>query len=554
MTPNHARTFRSVAALLMGLALCCGQAPTQSAPGPSQGSLNKPARLEWFRDQGFGIFIHWSVDSQLGTVISHSLVDASPDYVQKFYGELPQTFDPDKFNADDLARLIKMSGARYAVFTTKHHSGFTMFRTRTIQFGIMNTPFHRDVTGELVSALRKQGIAPGLYFSPDDFHWLYEHNIPIARGVPQVQFKANPGLLLYDQQQVRELLSQYGPIDLIFFDGEAQGLRDLAWKMQPNIVVTRGAIETPEQYVPGSPLTGPWEACITMGTAWEYQPQHEIYKSGPDLIRLLIQARARGGNFLLNVGPKPDGELPIEQEERLREIGLWMFVNGEAIYDVRPWNITNENDVWFTSSRDGTTLYAIVDRPWKRGEWLDLVLKSVKATPQTQISVLGQSSKLYEYQPATDPTPSWSQQADGLHIHAMRTQRLQDNSAWPNPAVIRLTHVEKAFTPPIVHTFTPVAVPSTNEVQLKGQWQNPGAPATVELGFEFRTTTGEDKNSRTSPWQPLPLSRAKVPCDFSTVTGELKAGTTYEIRAVVHHPLLAVYGEQVSFTVPASMK
>ena len=106
------------------------------------------------------------------------------------------------------------------------------------------------------------------------------------------------------------MLSQYGPIDLIFFDGEAQGLRDLAWKMQPDIVVTRGAIETPEQYVPGSPLAGPWEACITMGTAWEYQPQHEIYKSGPDLIRLLIQTRARGGNLLLNVGPKPDGELP----------------------------------------------------------------------------------------------------------------------------------------------------------------------------------------------------------------------------------------------------
>jgi alpha-L-fucosidase len=544
--------FRSAAILFVTLLLFCCSGFAQDTSSPTQGSLNKPERLEWFRDQGFGIFIHWSVDSQLGVAISHSLVDASPAYQAKFFGELPQTFDPYKFNADGLADLIELSGARYAVFTTKHHSGFAMFSTSTTTFGIMNTPFHRDVTGEFVTALHKRNLAAGLYFSPDDFHWLYEHSIPTARSVPQVQFKANPALLLYDQQQVRELLTQYGLIDLIFFDGEAQGLRNLAWKLQPDVVVTRGAMETPEQYIPGSPLSGPWEACITMGTAWQYQPQHETYKSGTDLIRLLIQTRARGGNLLLNIGPKPDGELPIEEEERLREIGLWMFVNSEAIYDVRPWNITNENDIWFTSGHDGSTLYAIVDRPWERGTWLDLVLQSVRATPQTQISVLGQSSKVFEYRPEVDPTPSWNQQGDGLHIHAMRTQRLQDNSAWPNPAVIRLTHVEKAFTPPIVHTEMPVSIPLTNKVELKGEWQNPGIPVTVELEFQFRATTGEDKNSRTAPWQLLPLSRASKPGDFSALTEALKAGTTYEIRAVVRHPFLIVYGEPVSFTVDSS--
>lgn len=521
----------------------------QSVQDPSIGSLNKPDRLEWFRDQGFGIFIHWSVDGQVGTVISHSLVDASPQYTKQFFEDLPKTFYPNRFSADGLARLISISGARYMVFTTKHHSGFTMFSTTTTRFGVMGTPFKRDITGELYSAVRRQGIATGVYFSPDDFYWLDQHHIPIARNVPQVLFQSNPGLLRYDQQQLRELLTHYGPIDIAFFDGEPQGLRELAWKLQPNIVVTRGAIQTPEQYVPGSPLPGAWEANLTMGTAWQYQPQHELYKSGPELIRLLIQTRARGGNLLLNVGPKPDGELPIEQEERLREIGLWMFVNNEAIYKVRPWNITNENDVWFTRSREAmdpsnSTLYAIVDRPWKRGTFADIVLQSVRATPQTQISVLGQNSKIYEYQPDTDPTPTWDQQEDGLHIHAMRTQRLQDNSSWPNPAVIRITHVQEAFSPPTVTTLRPERL-ANNTVQLKGEWRNPGAATRVAVGFEFRTVIGEDKNARTAPWSPLPLSESTIYGGFTLVTSDLQPDQTYEIRAVVKHPLLTIYGEQI---------
>ena len=517
----------------------------QAVQDPTVGSLNKQSRLAWFQDQGFGLFIHWSVDSQVGTVISHSLVDASPEYTDRFFNELPKTFSPDKFNADSIARLAKLSGVRYMVFTTKHHSGFTMFKTATTRFGIMDTPFHRDISAELFGAFRKQGIATGVYFSPDDFNWLYQHHITINRNVDSVRFKANPDLLRYDQQQLRELLTQYGPMDIAFFDGEAQGLRELAWQLQPDIIVTRGAIQTPEQYVPGSPLPGPWEANLTMGTAWQYQPQHEIYKSGPDLIRLLIQTRARGGNLLLNVGPKPDGELPIEQEERLREIGLWMFVNSKAIYGVRPWNITNENDIWFTQSKDGDTLYAIIDRPWKRGTTIDLVLQSVLATPESEVSVLGQNSKVYEYQPEVDPAPLWSQQPDGLHIHAFRSQRLQDNSAWPNPAVIQITHVKQDFTPPVVHTMQIEQVPDSRMLRLTGQWTNPGKPATVQVGFEYRTIAGEDVNARTAPWIALPLTESSTPGTFTTETAAFESGARYEVRAVVKHPLLTIYGEQV---------
>lgn len=540
--------LRRLAVFALTAAMISPAARPEVTQDLAPGSLNKPERLEWFRDQGFGIFIHWSVDGQLGTIISHSLVDASADYTRRYFEELPKTFDPYKFNANALARLAKVSGAHYMVFTTKHHSGFTMFASATTPFGVMNTPFHRDIAGELYAAFRRQGIATGVYYSPDDFYWLNQHHIPINRYVPAVSFKTNPGLLKYDQQQLTELMTHYGQVDVVFFDGEYQGLRELAWKLQPNTIVTRGAIQTPEQNVPGSPLPGPWESNMTMGTAWQYQPQHETYKSGPEMIRLLIQTRARGGNLLLNVGPKPDGELPIEQEERLREIGLWMFINGECIYGVRPWNITNEKDVWFTRTKNSTatdaTLYAIVDRPWKRGQFADIILRSVRATAETEISVLGQNSKLLEYAPDADPTPKFSQEADGLHIHAMRTQRLQDSTVWPNPAVIKLTHVQQAFTPPVVHTLTPQPNAGPT-LQLRGEWQNPGYSTTVQLGFEFRPTSGEDRNARTAPWTPLPLSSSSTPGPFTTDTSLLQKGTEYEVRAVVKHPLLTIYGEQI---------
>jgi alpha-L-fucosidase len=242
-----------------------------------QSSGNNPDRLEWFRDQGFGLFIHWSVDSQLGTVISHSLVGASDDYASHFFGDLPKTFNPWKFRPVDWAILAKLAGIRYVVFGAKHHNGFCMFNTATTDFNILRTPFKTDIVGEILQAFRAQGIAPGIYYSPDDFLWLYQHGKTIQRGIPDVQPRNNPGLMSYDKAQVQELLTHYGPVDVLFLDGEAEGLRELAWKLQPDIVVTRGAMETPEQSVPGAPLKGPWEACLTMGTAWQYQPTNEIY-------------------------------------------------------------------------------------------------------------------------------------------------------------------------------------------------------------------------------------------------------------------------------------
>lgn len=414
---------------------------------------NRPERVEWFRDAGFGLFIHWSVDGQIGTVISHSLVGASEDYVKRYFEELPRTFNPKKFDPAAWAVQAKLAGFKYVVFTTKHHNGFCMYDSGTTDFDVASTPFRRDITAEVVEAFRAQGIAIGFYFSPDDFLELRRQGMTIARNVPEVEPRNNKKLLELDRAQLRELLTHYGKIDVIFLDGPAEGLTDLCWDLQPDIVVTRGAMETPEQSIPGAPLKGPWESCITMGTSWQYQPTDEVYKSGTRMIEALAETRAKGGNLLLNVGPRPDGELPIEQEQRLQEIALWMFVNGEAIHGVRPWTVTNEGPVWFTRRPgrpgEGDTVYAIVTGTrWAFGQRRSFVLHSVKTTGRSEVSILGQSGKVLEYHPEVVPRTEWRQDADGLKVSAINAQRLHDDRTWPNPAVIRITHAESGPTPP----------------------------------------------------------------------------------------------------------
>lgn len=543
--------MKSPIALIL-LSLCLGSQAIAAVQDPTAGSLNRPERLEWFRDQGFGLFIHWNVDVQLGTVISHSLVGASDDYLARYFAELPRTFNPRKFHPEDWAALAKLAGIRYVVLTAKHHAGFCLWPSATTDFTVANTPLKRDLAGEIISAFRAQGIAPGLYYSPDDFWWLWKHGIAIQRNIPAVQPSQNPGLMQHDQQQIRELLTHYGPIDIMFFDGEPQGLRDVAWQVQPSIVVTRGAIPTPEQNIPGVPLEGAWESCITMGHGWGYQPTLESYKTGGQCISLLIETRAKGGNLLLNVGPKPDGELPIEQEERLREIALWMFVNQECIYAVRPWVITNERDIWFTKRKDADTLYAIIKRtePWPDGVWKDFILKSVRATAQTEVSILGQNDKVLEYQPAVDPTTTFKQEADGLHVRAMHTQRLHDDRRWPNPIVIKLTHVAPAFVPPRIDTTKISFNASTRTVACEGNLLNLGDATALDVGFEYRDITGLDVNDRPDQWTAVPAGTRGATGAFKASASGLVRDHTYEFRAVAKHPLLPLYGRDLRLHIP----
>jgi len=536
-------TFKRALALLTLLAAGAASAPGQV----EKGSRNKPERLEWFRDLGFGLFIHWSVDGQLGGVISHTLAGADEDFTRRFFDELPRRFNPRKFHPADWAALARLAGMKYVVFTTKHHSGFCMWDTKTTDFDVMGTPFGRDVTAAIVKAFRDEGIPVGFYFSPDDFHYLDGAGKPLARAPhPGVTPQENPGLLEYDRAQLRELMTGYGTVDIVFLDGPAEGLRDVVWDTQPDAVVTRGAIETPEQNLPGVPLDRPWEACITMGTEWNYKPTHERYKSGTELIETLIETRAKGGNLLLNVGPKPDGELPIEQEERLREIALWNFVYGESLAAVRPWVVTNEGNVWFTRRKGEDTVYAIITKtPWVMGERKSFTLRSVKATGATRVSVLGHGGRLLEYRPDVDPQPRWTQTADGLQLSIMMAQRLYTNRQWPDPIAVKITHVVPALTPPAVVTGEGTRSAGGRTATLRAELKDLGQATGVQAGFQYRRRKGvEELYTAAEGWKDTALVRRAAPGSYSIDVTGLEPDLAYEFRAMVKHPLLTIFGEE----------
>ncbi len=508
---------------------------------------NKPERLEWLQDAGFGMFIHWSMDSQLGSVISHSMVGASENYLQRFIHDLPKTFNPKKLDMAEIALLAKQAGMKYIVFTTKHHSGFCMWPSGTTDFDISRSGYDGDIVAEYVKAVRMQDLGVGFYYSPEDFHFLHQNGIRVTRRGPGADPEENPEYRDFITAQLTELMTRYGPVDVMFFDGAgSETARQVCWSLQPDLLVTRGALETPEQTLPGIPLEGAWEACITMGTQWHYKPTHESYKSAGRLIEILIETRAKGGALLLNVGPKPNGELPIEQEERLREIALWHFVNGESIHNVRPWIVTNEGNIWFTKVKDKNTLYAFITRMpgWPKGERKEFVLKSVKPGAATEISVLGQSSEWVEYAPQADASVKWSDEKDGLHVSVVRAQRLYNNSKWPNPVVMKLTHVVPALTPPRVRTLD---VQQDGEVICRGELPDMGKAETLQVGFSYRRYAGFVEELYDDTWMYTPLTEQAGPGIFKAPLADLKPGTTYQVRAVVKHPLVTLYGNIVRF-------
>ena len=252
----------------------------------------------------------------------------------------------------------------------------------------------------------------------------------------------------YNKKQLDELFGNYGAIDVVFFDGgKKELLTQYIHEIQPDCIVTRGEMPTPEQKLPEEPMPGPWESCFTLGTQWQYKPTNERYKTGGKLIQMLIETRAKGGNLLINVGPDPMGIIPFEQERTFRELGLWMFINDEAIHDVRPCKIAGEKNIYYTQSKDGKAVYVFLNeftdkKKWKRGERKEIVLTKLKSTADTKISVLGQNDRVLEYTPKADVKSRFEQKAEGLEISVMRAQRIYNNNSWPNTVVVKLENVE----------------------------------------------------------------------------------------------------------------
>ena len=320
--------------------------------------------MNWFAGAGLGLFVHWDHASQQGIEVSWPLVGRSivhpgdtPDDVSVAkYHSTAATFNPRRWNATEVARLAKSCGARYVVFTTRHHSGYSMFHTKVSDFSIQHSPYGEDITRQLIEAVRAEGLRVGLYYSLSDWHhpdypafqegskpYLYER---YPRSSPEKWAR----YLDYVRIQLTELLTNYGRIDLVWFDGHwertadewhAAELRRLVASLQPEAIVNdrlpgNGDYDTPEQFLPITPPSRPWELCLTMNDSWGWRPSDTNYKSPRDLARWLADAVSRGGNLLLNVSPQGDGSLPDIQVSQLRDLGEWIATHGEAVIGARP--------------------------------------------------------------------------------------------------------------------------------------------------------------------------------------------------------------------------
>jgi alpha-L-fucosidase len=503
-------------------------------------NLNKPERELWLKNTGLGLFIHFSMDGQLGVVISHSLVGASDDYVNKYFNDLPKTFDPSKFDPHQIAVLAKLAGMKYIVFTTKHHSGFCMWDTKTTDFNITHTPYKKDLLKEFVDATREAGLQVGFYFSPEDFNFLRDHHIPISRTDVKMDADTRKAYDDYTRQQCEELMTRYGKIDVLFIDGDPKEIvKQTCWKLQPDLLITRGAIKTPEQIMPGAMINEPWLSCITMGTAWGYQPTNERYKSGNQLIGLLIEARAKGGSLLLNVGPKPNGELPIEQEERLREMSAWYFINRECIDDVRSWVVSKESNIWYTS-KNGHTLYAIVTNAddWKEGTRKTFLIRSAVSTAKTQISVLGQNSRVIEYK-NDDVSCRYKQTTKGLEVSVVKAQRIYDDHRWPNPVVIKLDNVDPVFKEAVI-VETGAATLIKGGVILKGRILNYKDPSIKKARFDFRRYKGQVETLYAGKWAASTWVNIKADGNFEIA---LPLKGSYEYKGIAEQGNVEIEGE-----------
>jgi alpha-L-fucosidase len=282
-----------------------------------------------------------------------------------------------------------------------------------------------------------------------------------------------------------------------------------------------------------------------MGTAWQYQPTNDRYKSGTRLIELLIEARSKGGSLLLNIGPKPNGAIADEQENRLREMAAWYFVNREAVDDTRAWVINKENNTWYTTSPGKKAVYAIVTdaASWAEGDRKEIVLHAAKATASTKISVLGQNSIIQEYKPGKDVSCRFVQTDSGLVVSVVKAQRLYDDHKWPNPVVIKLEDVLPAIQP--IQVLTVTAKPAQDkEAVLTGSIANYKGAEKITASFYYRIYNGQTEDLYGGNWTTIAAPVIGTDGSFkATVTGLIK-GQRYEYKAVVLYNSIPIDGDK----------
>jgi alpha-L-fucosidase len=329
-------------------------------------TAERDTRMTWWREAKFGLFVHWGLyavpaGEWKGGTGYGEWIRNSARIPLKEYDRFLNRFNPAAFNADEWVRLANDAGVRYMIVTTKHHDGFCLFNSKETDFDVMSTPFKRDIMRELADACRKGGLKLGWYHSIMDWHhsdYLPRRDWETDRDTSKADFNR---YVRYMHEQLRELLTRYGDIAVLWFDGEweknwntvrGDELYNFVRGLQHGIIVNNrvgaspaddgpdaengghgGDFATPEQQIPVAGLPGGgWETCMTMNDHWGWNKHDTNWKSAGDMIRMLTDVVSKGGNYLLNVGPAGDGTFPEESIKRLHAIGEWMKVNGEAIY------------------------------------------------------------------------------------------------------------------------------------------------------------------------------------------------------------------------------
>jgi alpha-L-fucosidase len=356
---NRYLSILCVLTTFIALAATAAQAPAETAQ-------QREARMKWWREARFGMFIHWSPNSLTGKELSWSRKGSKPmditgdpaGYVEDpVYDNLYKQFNPTNYDARQWVKIAQDAGMKYMVLTCKHHEGFSMFHTEFSDYSIANSPFKRDIVKELAEACHEAGMGFGAYYSPRDWHH------------PDYLMGDNREYNVFMMGQLRELLSHYGKVDILWFDSfgrsdllkdwDVPGILRMAHELQPGVVINNrlailgaynsgprefwGDFDTPEQSISRMQTNRPWESCMCLvGRQWSYKPGG-IMKSAEEVIHDLVSCATGDGNLLLDVGPMPTGEIEPRQAARLKEVGDWLKQYGQSIYGTRGGPLRNRN-------------------------------------------------------------------------------------------------------------------------------------------------------------------------------------------------------------------
>jgi alpha-L-fucosidase len=355
------------------------QAPAaQPAPTPTDQKqiATREARMAWWHEARFGMFIHWGLYSIIG---QHEWAKEQEGVPIPQYEILAKRHHPKPNAARDWARLAKRAGQKYMVMTTKHHEGFCNWDTKLTDYNAMKQGPGRDLVREYVDAARAEGLRVGFYYSLMDWHH------PDG-AICKTDEAARRRFVDYTHGLIRELLTNYGKIDILWYDvswpltaaqWESERMNEMVFELQPDIIVNNrngleGDFATPEQRIEASAAGRAWESCMTLNNSWGFNHADDQWKTPKTIVDNLITCARGGGNYLLNIGPEPDGSVPPASIEVLEAVGRWMDTNGKTIYGSERGTLNA--DASCNYSRKGNTLYVHVYN-WPghtlAAEWLD---------------------------------------------------------------------------------------------------------------------------------------------------------------------------------------